>query len=124
MTATNESTSSKNKNNVFARINFVRTVAENGGGFYGYQVSIPRSAQNDNDVFKMSFDNIELLQRGPRQSSWLKVDSDHEEQEIVQYERNETNVEYKFEKKAGKRARGGLGGRVQAHTRNSLMLEG
>ena len=61
MSATNESTSSNNKNNVFARINFVRTVAENGGGFYGYQVSIPRSAQNDNDVFKMSFDNIELL---------------------------------------------------------------
>ena len=65
-----------------ARINFVRTVAENGGGFYGYQVSVPRGAQNNNDVFKMSFDNIELLQQGPRQSSRFKVNSDHEKEQI------------------------------------------
>ena len=52
---------------------------------------------------------------------WLKVDSDHEEQEIVQYERSETNVEYKFEKKAGKRARGGVGRGGYKHIQETCL---
>ena len=77
--AMDESACIDDENNVFAWRDFVGAVTENDGRFNGYYVSVASTAQNDDNVFKMSFDNEELLRGWPCQSPWIKVNSNHEQ---------------------------------------------